>query len=138
MTKGTKVVLDTNVYISGIVFGGTPRRLLDLAREGRFKVYASTAILLEVAEKLQGKFGWEIEKVEKTIQALGKLAKIVKPAETYRIVKADPSDDKIIECAEESKADYIVTGDKHLLQLKRWKRVRIIKPSDFWVGRSND
>lgn len=138
MTKRTKVVLDTNVYISGIVFGGTPRRLLDLAREGRFKVYASTAILLEVAEKLQGKFGWEIEKVEKTIQALGKLAKIVKPVERYEVIKADPSDDKIIECAGESKADYIVTGDKHLLQLKRWKRVRIIKPSDFWVGRSND
>lgn len=138
MTKGMKVVLDTNVYISGIVFGGTPRRLLDLAREGRFKVYASTAILLEVAEKLQGKFGWEIEKVEKTIQALGKLTKVVKPVERYEVVKADPSDDKIIECAGESKADYIVTGDKHLLQLKKWKRVKIVKPSDFWVGKSND
>lgn len=134
MTKRIEVVLDTNVYISGIVFGGTPRRLLGLARGGRFKVYASTAILLEVAEKLQSKFGWETDKVERTIKAIAGMAELVKPTQKYRIVKVDPSDNKIIECAGESQADYIVTGDNHLLKLRKWRKIKIVRPKDFYAS----
>ena len=131
--KRARVVLDTNVYISAMVFGGTPRRIVDLARAGQVETYISAPILLEVAEKLQNKFGWQVGRVEKAVKAIARLAKVVKPEVNYKVVKADADDNKIIECAAAVKADWVVTGDKHLLDLKKWGKVKMVKPKDFWV-----
>ena len=66
--KTTKVVFDTNIFISGYLFGGNPLRCLELAREERIKVFTSNAILLELAEKLYTKFDWKEDDIKKLLE----------------------------------------------------------------------
>lgn len=130
MTK-FKVVFDTNVYLSAIIFGGNPRKILQLAIDEKIILYSSIEILLEIALKLKNKFKWPTEQINFTIKNISNLAKIVKVKERVDIVKKDPTDNKILEAAIESKADFIITGDNHLLELKRYKNIKIIQPINF-------
>lgn len=126
-----KVVLDTNVYISAMVFGGIPRKIIQLGIERRILMVTSTAILLEVAGKLHEKFMWNEEKVKVAIKAISEIAGVVRPTITLDIVKKDLDDNKIIECALEANTDYIVTGDKHLLEIGQSEEIKILTPADF-------
>lgn len=130
MTK-FKVVFDTNVYLSAIIFGGNPRKILQLVIDEKIILYSSIEILLEIALKLKNKFKWPTEQINFTIKNISNLAKIVKVKERVDIVKKDPTDNKILEAAIESKADFIITGDNHLLELKRYKNIKIIQPINF-------
>lgn len=130
MTK-YKVVLDTNVYLSGIIFGGNSRHILDLAIEGKIAAVASPAILLEIAEKLKNKFYWNKEQIIVTIKSIAKLSEVVTPKKKLQIVMKDKDDNKIIEAADEANVDFIITGDKHLLEIKKYLDIRIISPSQF-------
>ena len=121
-----KIVPDTNVYISGIIFGGNPRKVLELAKDKKVVAFTSTSILLEVAEKLNQKFHWDEEKVSKTLKAISKITEVVIPATRLSVVKKDPTDNKIIECALESEANYIISGDKHLLDIREFEGIQII------------
>lgn len=129
----SKVVLDTNIYLSAIIFGGMPRKVLELGFEEKIIVFISPAILLEIALKFKEKFSWEEAKIIPTIQIISQLAKIIKPRKKIRFVKKDSSDNKIIELAAETKADFIITGDRHLLELKRFFRIKIMNPADFYL-----
>lgn len=127
-----KVVFDTNIYISAILFGGTPRLALELAREEAIQLYLSRQILLELAEKLREKFKWEEEDIEEVIERILFFAKLVKPQYKVDLIKVDPDDNLILECAEEAKVDFIVSGDKkHLLSLKSYKDISIISAKEF-------
>ncbi len=132
MKNKPKVVFDTNIYISAILFGGNPRNCLDLAKEGRIELFSSNAILLELASKLSLKFYWETEAIEKTLKALGAFSILVSPKEKITIIKNDPSDNRILECAKTAKAEIIVSGDKkHLLSLKYFQKIPIVSASDL-------
>lgn len=131
MTKKIKAVLDTNVYLSAIIFGGVPRKILDLARDCLIEVFISPSILLEIAQKLNEKFFWEKRKIETAIRLISTITTIIKPKLELKIVKEDPADDKILECASEAKAAYIITGDRHLLKLRSFKEIKILSPSEF-------
>ena len=126
-----KIVPDTDVYLSAIIFGGNPRRVLKSARDKLVYAYTSTSILLEVAEKLNQKFHWEMDMVSKTIKVLSKITEVIIPTIELDIVKKDPDDNKIIECALESEANYIITGDKHLLDIKEFEGTKIITTGEF-------
>lgn len=130
MTK-YRVVLDTNVYLSGIIFGGNPKHILDLVIDRKITAFSSPAILLELSQKLQKKFGWSKNQILITIKTLAKTAIVVSPKEKLNVVKSDKTDNKIIEAAVEAEADYIITGDKHLLQIKKYQNVKIVSPSYF-------
>ncbi len=130
MTK-YKVVLDTNVYLSGIIFGGNSRHILDLAIDGKIATFTSAAILLELSDKLKNKFHWDKEQIVITIKSIAKLCVVITPKRKLQIVKKDKSDNKIIEAAVEENADFIVTGDKHLLDIKKYQNIHIIAPSQF-------
>ena len=130
MTKYT-VVLDTNVYLSGIIFGGNSGHLLDLAIEGKLTIISSAAILLEISDKLKNKFHWNKEQIIVTIKSIAKLSEVVTPKKKLQIVKKDKDDNKIIEAAYESDSDFIITGDKHLLEIKKYQNIHIISPSQF-------
>lgn len=130
MTK-VKVVLDTNIYLSGIIFGGNSRHILDLVIEKRIAVFISPVILLEISQKLERKFGWNKEQVITAIKIVSKTAFLVYPNQKLHVVKADKNDNKIIEAAVESGANFIITGDKHLLQIKKYQEIKIISPSQF-------
>jgi len=130
MTK-PRVVLDTNIYLSGIIFGGNCRHILDLAIEGKIIAISSLGILLEISQKLEKKFKWNKEKILRTIKTIGQTAEIVYPKIKLKIVKADKNDNKILEAGIEGNADYLVSGDKHLLNIKDYGGMEILSPADF-------
>jgi len=119
----TKVVLDTNVYISAIIFGGNPRKIIKLAQNQKIQIYISASILLEIAQKLKHKFSWNTNQVKHAIKTISKTTTLVHPS--------DPTDDKIIDCALEAKTKYIVSDDKHLLSLKKYKNIKILPPAQL-------
>lgn len=132
MKPKKKAVFDTNIYLSAILFGGSPRMCLELGRNGEIELFVSRAILLEMAQKLQEKFLWSKEEIEEVIGGLIMFATIVSPKEQINTIKAEPKDNRILECALEVQADYIISGDKkHLLSLKKFKGIPIISASDF-------
>lgn len=130
MTK-PKVVFDTNIYISAIIFGGRPRKVLNLAISEEIILFTSPAILLEIALKFKNKFSWSNQDVSKAIKAINDIAEIVKPKKHLKFIKKDPTDDKIIEAAVAAKAEFIITGDSHLLDIKKHKNINILTTKSF-------
>lgn len=127
-----RTVLDTNVYLSAILFGGIPGEVFLLAKDEKIDLCVSTAVLAELAEKLTDKFHWPAERVRYVIKEIGETAIVVKPHKRLEAVPGDESDNRILECAVESKADYIVSGDRrHLLPLKEYEGIKIVIPSQF-------
>ncbi|MHB9112599.1 MAG: putative toxin-antitoxin system toxin component, PIN family [Thermoleophilia bacterium] len=127
-----RAVLDTNVYLSAILFGGKPGEVFLLAKDEVIKLCVSTAILAELAVKLTDKFHWPAGRVRYVIKEIGETATIVKPQKRISAVPGDESDNRILECAVEAKADYIVSGDRrHLLPLKNYKGIKIVTPAQF-------
>lgn len=127
-----KAVFDTNVFISALVFGGIPRNILLLADEGRFELVVSKQILAELRGILRTKFRYgrkELDEVETILTSVGI---VVDPRHKIRKITADPEDNMVLECAIEGDVDYIVSGDKHLLDLKTYKRVKILSPASFF------
>ena len=126
-----KVVFDTNIYISAFVIpGGNAEKAYIHAIDGDFELCASIAILTELARKLDEKFGWEKQKIAQLIISISNLAKVFKTTPWLQILSDDP-DNRILECALKAAADFIVTGDKHLLKLRNYKNIEIIKLSTF-------
>ena len=132
-----RVVFDTNVWVSAVAFPGAVRRLLGLAWEGRFQVVVSAPILDETARVLGGrKFRFPPERLALVDREMRDLALLVHPVERVRAVPEDPDDDRVLECALEGGAGWIVTGDAHLLGLGQFRGIRIVAPQAFMAGLS--
>ena len=128
----TRVVLDTNVLISAILYGGKPRTILDAALSGSIGVFVSEAIIQEFQTVLlRPRFGLAPQFVQGVVAELTSLAEWVTPEHHHKAVIEDPSDILILDCAVAAKARYLVTGDNHLLRLQRFQDVAIITPQDF-------
>ena len=127
-----RVVLDTNVIVSGLNFPGNERLVLDLALRGRFELYLSPFILREVAGVLGRKFDWTEERSSQAIRALRDGATIIEPPRLPDVFEDDHADNRILECAVEASADYLVTGDRrHLLPLEEHNGARILNAPRF-------
>lgn len=126
-----KAVLDTNVLISGIFFGGLPRAVLDAWAKERFQLLVSPLIVDEyvrTCERLsESRPGLEFQSVLASIIGHGKL---VPDLTSSGAITADPDDDKFMLCARDWEA-IIVSGDQHLLDASGWEGVRVMKPHDF-------
>lgn len=125
-----RVVLDTNVVASAILWSGTPRLLLQAAREKRVDLFTSTAMLAELTDILaRRKFARKIAASRLTIDQLvdgyAQLAALVRPAAIARVAP-DPDDDVVIGTAIAARADLLVTGDKPLLTVAEHQSVRIV------------
>jgi uncharacterized protein len=119
-----RVTADTNIFISALNYpGGKPSQLLDLAREGEINLTVSEAILDEMAEVLQRRFKFSDEDVAEARALITDIARTIKPAVELDVIKEDPDDDRILECAVASGSDYIVSGDKDLLRLGRYDSI---------------
>ena len=126
-----KVVFDTNIYISAFVIpGGNAEKAYLKAIDNNFDLYTSIAILTELANKLDKKFGWERHKIEQLVKSITKLA-IVHKSKPWLHVVSDEPDNRVLECALQATAEFIVTGDKHLLKLNKYENTEIIKLSSF-------
>jgi putative PIN family toxin of toxin-antitoxin system len=126
-----KVVFDSNIFISAFaVPGGKAEEVYLRVLRGDFDLCSSVAILTETAQKLGEKFGWPENQIVRLLQAISKVATVIK-TRAHLHVLADESDNRILECAVEAAADFIVTGDKRLLSLKNFQDIRIITLSNF-------
>jgi len=124
-----KVVFDTNVYISALSFPESKaEEAYILAVNGEVELYTSVPILTETAGKLREKFQWNDDRITAVIKHISRTAAVIKPRLKLNILTDEP-DNRILECAEEIKADLIVTGDKHLLSLKEYKGTGITRIS---------
>ncbi len=126
-----KIVIDTNIYISAIFWGGKPRSVVDLGRNGQVSIFTSSQIEKEINKKLKIKFGLSDEEVAQILFDFSTFTLPIKVSRKITVIDDDPDDDKFIECAVASRAGFIVSGDKHLLNLKEYKGIKIMKAADF-------
>ena len=131
-----RLVLDTNIVASGLLWDGTPARIIDAAYEGAIEIYTSRILLAELNSILKR------EKFSKAIAASGlgieglvlgyaELALLVEPLPIPPTIIADPDDDHVLACALTAQADLIVSGDKHLLNLGIFQNIDIITAAQF-------
>ena len=126
------VVYDTNVLISGMIWGGIPYRCIELAQQNRVEGLTCDEILSEFEDKLTTKFGFSSSGASEIVTELLDCLHIIEIPNQLKGVTADPDDDMIIECAVVGGATHIVTGDqKHLLPLGNYQDILIVKPADF-------
>ena len=126
-----KVVFDTNIYISAFVIpGGNAEKAYLYAIEGDFELCTSVSILTELARKLDDKFGWEKQKIVQLIISISDVATVLKTTPLLKVLSDDP-DNRILECALKAGADFLVTGDKHLLKLRNYENFEIMKLANF-------
>ena len=126
-----RIVIDTNVLVSGIVFEGVPAQLVDAMRAGDFELCTSSMLLAELQDVLgRAKFAGPLRRagltLEGIVDSLRRLATIVTPAEVPRVVPNDPDDDHVLAAAVAAQADLIVSGDGHLLRLGSYQGIAIV------------
>lgn len=127
-----KVVIDTNIYISAVLFGGNSEKIRKLAGEGKFELLISENILVEIAGVLKRKFNWFDWQVSELIKDIRAITTLVTPVLSLSVIKEDEPDNRFLECAIEGKAQYIISGDKHHLQpLKEYQGIKILSPAQF-------
>jgi putative PIN family toxin of toxin-antitoxin system len=125
-----RVVFDTNVFISGLHFGGKPALVLQMAARPECLLVTSEDILLEVEDVLLRKFLWSARNVAATLMGLRALSEVVQPGIVISDCE-DADDNRILEAAVAGRAAYIVSGDRHLLRMKAFRGVRILTVSEF-------
>lgn len=128
-----KVVYDTNVFISGIFWEGNfCAQIIDLWRKGKITLVSSVKIVEELVKTLKS---FKIQMDEGMIKSwkdlIVKNSIMVEPTEKFEIIKEDFADNKFLEAAIAGNAEYIVSQDKHLLNLKEFQEIKIVKPEEF-------
>ena len=121
-----KVVPDSNILISALIWGGMPARLVESAILGEVELCVSQPIIDETIRVLRRK-GLDESALSEALDYIISSATVVTPFEILDVVKDDPDDNRIIECAIAAGADAIVTGDKHLLRLGQYGGIRIVR-----------
>lgn len=125
-----RVVLDTNILTSALVYGGKPEKILRLALEKRIQVVISPILQAELADIIAKKFPLSLEDMYLLKHEMQKSFVIVQPRANLAISR-DEDDNRVLEAAVEGECDFIVTGDQDLLELKQYKRIKIVTPLAF-------
>lgn len=125
------VTFDTNILLSSTLWhGSVAQKLLFDLIQNNSSIYSSTKILSEYQEVLRRDFAFSDDEVSEIMEKVFSFVTLVDPAVSVDAVKDDPDDNAIIECAVESRSQYIITYDKHLLRLREYQGIRIIKPEE--------
>lgn len=126
-----KVVFDTNVFVSAFLFPASQgEQALLLAHRRKVDLFSSVPILTETARVLRTKFDQPEKDITAVLKMIGRAATIVRPVRTIRVLD-DAPDNRILECAVTVEADLVVTGDHHLLRLKEFEGIPIVRLGDF-------
>jgi hypothetical protein len=127
-----KAVIDTNLFVSSF-FGGNPRKIIDLWKNGKVILCLSKDILDEYIDVLQRVGLKDEEEIEELLSLFARGVNILFTTKTpkIKIVKADPDDDKFVECAVALKAEVIITGDKALRAVGEYAEIKILTPQEF-------
>ncbi len=125
------VVFDTNILFSATGWRGKPFECVEQARAGKIQVVTCAELLEELMEKLELKLGFSVEQSAETLADYLGFLRLVTIPKTLNAVPRDPDDNAVIECALEGKAAYIVSGDKDLLDLRKYQSIEIVRASEF-------
>jgi len=127
-----RVVIDTNVIISsGIAMDGNPADIFEMLLEKKIINFTSLDIIDEIEQVFSRPKIRSCIDPGFIVQKFKRLSVIIKIISSINIIRDDPADNKFLECALDSGADYIISGDRHLLDLKEFKGIKIVSPSDF-------
>lgn len=131
-----RVVADTNVIVSGLLWRGKPRRVLDAARDGIIELFTSATLLEELEDVLsRQKFVSRLAAAQVTPRELflgyAALATVVEATAIEPVILADPDDDAVLACALTAQCEIITSGDNHLLDLKKYKEIRILTAAEL-------
>jgi putative PIN family toxin of toxin-antitoxin system len=131
-SKKPRVVIDTNVFVSGLNFAGKPGEVLELFIRGDIEVIISPFILSEIERILRERFDWIKGNIHRVLNRIKRQTILVHPKLKVTIIKRKDDDNHILECAIEGKVQYLISGDrKHLLPLKEYKGIKILSPAEF-------
>jgi hypothetical protein len=131
-----KVVFDTNTLISGLLWDGNEARVIEKAENKEIRLFISPELIEELEGVLKReKFCKRLEgkeyTVDKAVSKIALIATLIKPTRKINVIKEDPEDNRVLECAVSAKVDVIVSGDSHLLDLKDYSGIDIITASEF-------
>jgi len=126
-----RILIDTNVLISALFWGGPPGHVVDLAAAGHFEAVTSAELIAELEDVLAENFAVPQEQIDLVVRDVLSYAQIVGPVEEIRVRVRDRADIKVIAAAVAGSADFIVTGDRDLLSLGEVHGVRVIGVSAF-------
>lgn len=132
-----RVVPDTNVCISGLLWTGIPHKLLQAAETGDLALMTTPTIMEEVQKVLaRPKFTRRITALNTSVgelmESLLSIVEVIQEPRIEPVILEDPDDDKFLTCAVASRARWLISGDVHLLTLKRYRNIRIVTPRQFW------
>ena len=127
-----KVTVDTNFLISATQWDySVAHKLLKKFIFSDVKIFTTQDILDETDEVLERDFKYSKSEAKNIIEKILLFVDLIEPKQKVDVIKDDPDDNKVVECAIESSSDYIITYDKHLLKLKEYKRIKIVKPEEI-------
>lgn len=126
-----RVVPDTNILVSALVFGGLPGIFLSLALERRIPIITSNVLLEELEETLKAKFAITEADAHAARSKLENTAEVVAPLIALQVIREDPDDDRVLECAVAGNAEVIVSGDRHLLRLGSFQGIAVMTVRQF-------
>jgi len=132
-----KIIVDANLFASSLIKPNTnPGKILDLVKENQVELILSPGIIKEIKRillypKIQKYHRKSVQEIDTYFEDILMFAWVVEGKEPVDVIKDDPTDNKYLACAHEGEADYIVSGDHHLLDLKTYKGIVIIKPKAF-------
>ena len=121
-----RVVLDTNVLVSALIDDGKPRKLV-LELLDKYTVILSRQMLAELADVVsRNKFSVKSGQVDRFLSSLVRMSQLVSDVARFKVVLEDPDDDVVLNTAYTGRAEFIVTGDRHLLELDKFKKTKIV------------
>jgi len=133
-----KVVLDTNVSISALFWEGNPRKIYDLVRQGQLIMLLSDNMEREFIRVLgYEKFGLSPQEIIPFLRNLRNHARHVETKSEVDVVTADPTDNIFLECALDCGADFLISGDRHLLDIKVYKGIKIVRAGEFLLRKGS-
>ncbi len=122
-----RVVLDTNILISGVLHIGKPEKLIGLAIKGELEIVSSVGVVDEFRDVIgRDKFGFSPKEQEFIVNFIIRLSHLIVVKSNFKAVEKDHDDDIFINAAYDGNAKYIVSGDRHLLDMKEFKGIKII------------
>jgi putative PIN family toxin of toxin-antitoxin system len=130
-----RAVLDTNVLISSVIATGVPHEIVVKGFSSEYQIVVSVATLTEFRDtllKYPEKFQMDEADVQEEVETIRYFAEFVDPDEEITAVEDDPDDDKFLEAAVAGNVDYIVSGDRHLLDLDSFRGIDIVEPRTFY------
>ncbi|MFA5856707.1 MAG: putative toxin-antitoxin system toxin component, PIN family [Candidatus Pacearchaeota archaeon] len=126
-----KIVFDTNILISSTLWeNSVAQKFLFRCIEENIPIFSSQEIIDEYKEILERDFDYKEQEIVGILEKILQFLTLVVPDIKMDVVKEDPDDNKIIECAVESKSDYILSYDKHLLKLNEYQGIKIVRPEE--------